>query len=113
MPRHPKKWKKVLTGAAILTAAACIIGSGASNFGALADRAAMLSVGLAFPEGGLSLLNGDHEALVQEGTHAAAAPPNETSQPPTVSAASSQAASSEASSTPETSETVSQAPEPT
>lgn len=113
MPRHPKKWKKVLTGAAILTAAACIIGSGASNFGALADRAAMLSVGLAFPEGGLSLLNGDHGALVQEGTHAAAAPPNETSQPPTVSAASSQAASSEASSTPETSETVSQAPEPT
>lgn len=73
----------------------------------------MLSVGLAFPEGGLSLLNGDHGALVQEGTHAAAAPPNETSQPPTVSAASSQAASSEASSTPETSETVSQAPEPT
>ncbi|GAA6397234.1 stage II sporulation protein P [Solibaculum mannosilyticum] len=113
MPRHPKKWKKVLTGAAILTAAACIIGSGASNFGALTDRAAMLSVGLAFPEGGLSLLNGDHGALVQEGTHAAAAPPNETSQPPTVSAASSQAASSEASSTPETSETVSQAPEPT
>ncbi|BCI61370.1 Stage II sporulation protein P (SpoIIP) [Eubacteriaceae bacterium CHKCI005] len=113
MPRHPKKWKKVLTGAAILTAAACIIGSGASNFGALTDRAAMLSVGLAFPEGGLSLLNRDHEALVQEGTHAAAAPPNETSQPPTVSAASSQAASSEASSTPETSETVSQAPEPT
>lgn len=114
MPRHPKKWKKALTGAAVLTAAACIIGSGASNFGALADRAAMLSVGLAFPEGGLSLLNGDGQALVQEGTHVAAAPPAETSQPPTVSAsASSQPSSSMASSMPEASELVSQAPEPT
>ena len=114
MPRHPKRWKKALTGAVILTAAACIVGSGASNFGALADRAAMLSVGLAFPEGGLSLLGGNGQALVQEGTHAAAAPPNETSEPPTVSAASSQPASSAAaSSMPESPAEASQAPAPT